>query len=341
MSEITYDDKVDLQVATNIANINKVTASDMNEIKNVVNNNAEEVGDITSLTTTDKTNVVNAVNELNTPEKWVSVGATAPTDGRRVWFKYSKNILDQSKLRQGAYHGRGTALNRLFIDANYYLSPGTYTFFSNFDTSRYRVGVQASTSTYPNELGGNVYDSGWKTIQKFEFTISNYGYLGVSISTSNGSDNLTPSDMSNYWFMICEGSYSEMIPYEPYIENHSINVDEEELFNKNTFDQNTSLITEYGNRMVLWGCEELGLKNTGYNANDCLPGQSFSWSVGQTITNVPSGVTGGRIYCFKGYATSGKFQICLDYPNNVSKIYFRNYFGSSWGNWKYITLTNV
>ena len=96
MSEITYDDKVDLQVATNIANINKVTASDMNEIKNVVNGNAEEVGDITSLTTTDKTSVVNAVNELNAPEKWVSVGATAPTDGTRVWFEYSRNILPEN-----------------------------------------------------------------------------------------------------------------------------------------------------------------------------------------------------------------------------------------------------
>lgn len=93
MSEITYDDKVDLQVATNIANINKVTASDMNEIKNVVNGNADEVGDITTLTTTDKTSVVDAVNELNAPEKWVSVGATAPTDGRKVWFKTIDNSI--------------------------------------------------------------------------------------------------------------------------------------------------------------------------------------------------------------------------------------------------------
>lgn len=94
MSEITYDDKVDLQVATNIANINKVTASDMNEIKSVVNGNADDVGDITSLTTTNKTSVVNAVNELNAPEKWVSVGTIAPTDGRRVWFKNSRNLIE-------------------------------------------------------------------------------------------------------------------------------------------------------------------------------------------------------------------------------------------------------
>jgi hypothetical protein len=39
MSKITYDDKVALNINSNIADINKVNASDMNEIKTVVNNN--------------------------------------------------------------------------------------------------------------------------------------------------------------------------------------------------------------------------------------------------------------------------------------------------------------
>ena len=98
MSEITYDDKVDLNVESTIANINKVTANDMNEIKSVVNENVENVGDISTLTTTDKTSVVNAINELNAPEKWVSVSATNPNDGRRVWFSKSKNLFDKLKL---------------------------------------------------------------------------------------------------------------------------------------------------------------------------------------------------------------------------------------------------
>ena len=224
--------------AINADNLNKIEAgiednslqleSYGRTINEIINNKVETTAIKNEAST--ETDEIYSSNYLN--DKLVSVGATAPTDGRRVWFKYSKNLLDQSKLRQGPYQGATSVLNRLFIDANYYLSPGTYTFFSNFDTSRYRVGVQASTNTYPNELGGNVYDSGWKTIQKFEFTISNYGYLGVSISTSNGSDNLTPSDMSDYWFMVCEGSYNQMIPYEPYIENSSINVDGEEWYSK-------------------------------------------------------------------------------------------------------------
>lgn len=40
MAQITYSNKADLNENTSIANINKVTASDMNEIKTVVNTNA-------------------------------------------------------------------------------------------------------------------------------------------------------------------------------------------------------------------------------------------------------------------------------------------------------------
>ena len=40
MAQITYADKVALNVNSNIADINKVNASDMNEIKQVVNDNA-------------------------------------------------------------------------------------------------------------------------------------------------------------------------------------------------------------------------------------------------------------------------------------------------------------
>jgi hypothetical protein len=123
--QITYDNKVDLQVATNIANINKVTASDMNEIKSVVNTNAEEVGDTTSLTTTDKTNVVNAVNELNTPEKWVSVGATAPTDGRRVWFTKSNNLFNNNVERKNAYVVNPGSIGQVVAYNN---SSATYSF---------------------------------------------------------------------------------------------------------------------------------------------------------------------------------------------------------------------
>lgn len=93
MAQITYTDKTALNINGDIADTNKVNASDMNEIKNVVNNNYSEVGDITTLTTTDKTSVVNAINELN-EKNIISVGLSANTNVSvsATWTHYSVNI---------------------------------------------------------------------------------------------------------------------------------------------------------------------------------------------------------------------------------------------------------
>jgi hypothetical protein len=116
--QITYDDKADLIVDTTIDDMFKVSASDMNEIKNVVNANAQEMDlnkaevqdDITVINNniTDLNNNkldINAVlNQASTDtnktysanylnDKLVSVGTTAPTDGRKVWFKIIDNSI--------------------------------------------------------------------------------------------------------------------------------------------------------------------------------------------------------------------------------------------------------
>lgn len=49
MAQITYADKSAMNVNSSIPNINKVNASDMNEIKSVVNTNAQELIDKTQL----------------------------------------------------------------------------------------------------------------------------------------------------------------------------------------------------------------------------------------------------------------------------------------------------
>ena len=48
IQNITYDNKTALNQNNDIPNINKVTASDMNEIKSVVNNNATELSNLPS-----------------------------------------------------------------------------------------------------------------------------------------------------------------------------------------------------------------------------------------------------------------------------------------------------
>lgn len=64
MSKITYTDKVALNINDNIADVNKCNASDLNEIKEVVNANDDKVGDLAQLNTTNKDNLVGAINEV-------------------------------------------------------------------------------------------------------------------------------------------------------------------------------------------------------------------------------------------------------------------------------------
>lgn len=63
MSKITYTDKVTLNENPNVADVNKVKADDLNEIKNVVNGNDDNVGNLSQLNTTDKSSIVGAINE--------------------------------------------------------------------------------------------------------------------------------------------------------------------------------------------------------------------------------------------------------------------------------------
>ena len=64
MSKITYQNKVALNENPSVADVNKVRADDLIEIKNVVNANDDNVGDLADLKTTDVSSVVNAINEL-------------------------------------------------------------------------------------------------------------------------------------------------------------------------------------------------------------------------------------------------------------------------------------
>ena len=64
MGKITYTDKVTMNENPNIPAINKVQATDMNEIKTVVNSNDDNTGTLSNLKTTNKSSVVSALNEI-------------------------------------------------------------------------------------------------------------------------------------------------------------------------------------------------------------------------------------------------------------------------------------
>ena len=65
MAKITYADKSAINQNTQIPDVNKVNASDMNQIKATVNANDDKVGELSSLNTTNKSSIVAAINEVN------------------------------------------------------------------------------------------------------------------------------------------------------------------------------------------------------------------------------------------------------------------------------------
>lgn len=236
--QITYDDKTDLIVDTTIDNMFKVTASDMNEIKSVVNTNAEEIGDTTSLTTTDKTNVVNAINELNVPEKWVSVGTTAPTDGRRVWFKNSRNLIEPlmatatlngvtcTNNGDGSFTLNGTAT----ANASFRINQSTYNGKDNLKS--YNGTYTLSCNELENGLELNVMQNlTWVSPLKMvnsnvpvTATIDkNDCFIYINVANGKSVNNLTIRPM------LQKGSVAT--GFEPYV-NPSINVDGEKWIDK-------------------------------------------------------------------------------------------------------------
>ena len=91
MAKITYENKVALNVNSDIADVNKCNATDLNEIKQVVNenddnttNNSNAIGNLSSLNTTNKNNLVSAINEI-------VVESGTNTNGS--WLKYANGTM--------------------------------------------------------------------------------------------------------------------------------------------------------------------------------------------------------------------------------------------------------
>jgi len=88
MSKITYTNKVTLNDYPDIANINKCTAGDLNEIKTVVNENDDNVGDLSNLTTPNTNDIVSAINSI------VESGSNANGN----YIKYSDGTMICTKV---------------------------------------------------------------------------------------------------------------------------------------------------------------------------------------------------------------------------------------------------
>lgn len=152
MAQITYANKSDINTTATPAT-NKVTSADMNEIKSVVNTNANLMGDLSTLNTTDKSNLVGAINEINTVTTGsATVNSTYISDAENnYWEKYGKVVVFHFTMRTtGTWDNTTQFLSGL-------PKPISYTRFMALNTSNnspLRIGIDTS---------GNVYNA-WSNV---------------------------------------------------------------------------------------------------------------------------------------------------------------------------------
>lgn len=113
MAQITYANKSAINENAGVAATNKVQAADMNEIKDVVNTNDTNVGDINNLTTTNKSSVVSAINEINARAEEYSTTETATNakwiNGKTIYRK----VIDFGSLPNATTKSVGHDISNL------------------------------------------------------------------------------------------------------------------------------------------------------------------------------------------------------------------------------------
>lgn len=149
MAMITYDNKSTLNPQPSVADANKVTSNDMNEIKSVVNTNYGEVGNITNLNTTDKTSIVSAINELKDAE----VYSTSEVKTNKIWIDNKpiyRIVYQVSNLVAGNnYFGDTTGIEEYINGYGIiHRSNGNHYFISSYQTTNAFVAIGMDNSTY-------------------------------------------------------------------------------------------------------------------------------------------------------------------------------------------------
>ena len=123
-----------------------------------------------------------------------------------------KNKFD-GVFRQGSTSATN-ATNRICSNNDLILTSGTtYTISTNLNLSNYKYAIVLSDVAFPHATSSNKYDSGWKTAT-FSFTPEGDYYFAITIGTTNGTDNITPSILNGIWFQLETGSSATS--YEKY-----------------------------------------------------------------------------------------------------------------------------
>ena len=196
MAQITYADKSTMNTNSSIPATNKCQASDMNEIKSVVNNNYSEVGNITTLTTTNKTSVVNAINEVNEKDFICCVLTTQ----QNITATGEATVKLNSILSQ---RGSGFTFANNVVTCNFdgYVEVSGQIQFSAPNTNTHNIYIHQNNSIVARSLNSAYTNSGSKVawITPIIIQVSNgdviklnyYGVNGDYLNAVANSTNMT------------------------------------------------------------------------------------------------------------------------------------------------------
>lgn len=166
VSTITYTNKVALNENTSVADINKVKAEDMNEIKSVVNNNASEI----STNTQDIANITGTILWTNSsPTSNFTAQdinlSSSDYDVLEVYYTIGANTTDM--MSQKVIKGYGTLLQcNIIANNNIY---HRYRTFSRTNDTKYAVGsgyqqtTNSGTASQADSAICPIYVVGYKT----------------------------------------------------------------------------------------------------------------------------------------------------------------------------------
>lgn len=111
------------------------------------------------------------------------------------------NGLFDGELRQGSWSSINDS-TRCFNKNNIYVEPGDYLLITDLDINNYRYGILVSNDSFPIQVENFSYNSGWKQANKFEFSLTKSGNLGINISSINNAS-INPSIFTNVkWLLI-------------------------------------------------------------------------------------------------------------------------------------------
>ena len=159
ITEITYSDKSDINT-TSTPEVNKITASNLNEIKSVVNTNANLMGNLSELETTDRSSIVNAINstrlQITTDGSAVETGRVI--NGNEEYIKRI-SLLNFPEINQEKTWATGINMTNIVITGiNIVVKTGTSNWFQlpNNDTVNSRAGLNSDGTIHVQMFTGNL-----------------------------------------------------------------------------------------------------------------------------------------------------------------------------------------